>query len=82
LKLYLAQYREVQAFASFASDLDETTQFTLNRGSRLVELLKQKNSSQKIYQSLHLYYNNGITGVPKPYYKGSINTSYNTTKIS
>merc|ERR1712025_1000840 len=45
LKLYLAQYREVQAFASFASDLDEATQFTLNRGARLVELLKQKNSS-------------------------------------
>merc|ERR1712130_388938 len=44
LKLYLAQYREVQAFASFASDLDEATQFTLSRGSRLVELLKQKNS--------------------------------------
>eukprot|EP00463_Aulacantha_scolymantha_P003288 TRINITY_DN412_c0_g1_i1.p1 TRINITY_DN412_c0_g1~~TRINITY_DN412_c0_g1_i1.p1 ORF type:complete len:229 (+),score=38.68 TRINITY_DN412_c0_g1_i1:386-1072(+) len=45
LKLYLAQYREVQAFASIASDLDEATQFTLNRGARLVELLKQKNSS-------------------------------------
>jgi len=45
LKLDLAQYREVQAFASFASDLDEATQFTLSRGSRLVELLKQKNSA-------------------------------------
>merc|ERR1712080_457965 len=44
MKLYLAQYREVQAFASFASDLDEATQFILSRGSRLVELLKQKNS--------------------------------------
>jgi len=44
LKLDLAQYREVQAFASFASDLDEATQFTLNRGARLVELLKQANS--------------------------------------
>merc|ERR1711997_866907 len=44
MKLDLAQYREVQAFASFASDLDEATQFTLSRGSRLVELLKQKNS--------------------------------------
>jgi len=44
LKLSLAQYREVQAFASFASDLDEATQFTLNRGARLVELLKQKNN--------------------------------------
>jgi F-type H+-transporting ATPase subunit alpha len=41
LKLELAQYREVEAFASFASDLDEATQYTLNRGTRLIELLKQ-----------------------------------------
>lgn len=41
LKLSLAQYREVEAFASFGSELDETTQFTLKRGMRLVELLKQ-----------------------------------------
>jgi len=42
LKLYLAQFREVEAFLSFSSDLDETTLLTLNRGLRLVELLKQK----------------------------------------
>jgi proton translocating ATP synthase F1 alpha subunit len=42
LKLELAQYREVEAFASFGSELDDTTQFTLNRGVRLIELLKQK----------------------------------------
>jgi proton translocating ATP synthase F1 alpha subunit len=42
LKLELAQFREVEAFASFGSDLDEITQHTLNRGSRLIELLKQK----------------------------------------
>jgi F-type H+/Na+-transporting ATPase subunit alpha len=41
LKLDLAQYREVAAFAQFGSDLDATTQHQLNRGSRLVELLKQ-----------------------------------------
>lgn len=41
LKLSLAQYREVAAFAQFGSDLDSTTQQQLNRGSRLVELLKQ-----------------------------------------
>jgi len=41
LKLELAQYREVEAFASFGSDLDEFTQHTLNRGIRLIELLKQ-----------------------------------------
>lgn len=42
LKLELAQFREVEAFLSFASDLDETTLHTLNRGLRLVELLKQR----------------------------------------
>jgi F-type H+/Na+-transporting ATPase subunit alpha len=41
LKLELAQYREVQAFAQFASDLDRATQQQLHRGARLVELLKQ-----------------------------------------
>jgi len=41
IKLELAQYREVQAFAQFASDLDKATQAQLNRGQRLVELLKQ-----------------------------------------
>jgi proton translocating ATP synthase F1 alpha subunit len=45
LKLELAQYREVEAFASFASELDETTQHTLYRGLRLIEILKQKQSS-------------------------------------
>jgi len=45
LKLELAQYREVEAFVSFAADLDETTLQTLARGSRLVELLKQKQYS-------------------------------------
>ena len=41
LKLELAQYREVEAFASFGSDLDASTLQTLNRGARLTELLKQ-----------------------------------------
>ncbi len=41
LKLTLAQYRELQAFSAFASDLDEATRKQLNRGARLVELLKQ-----------------------------------------
>lgn len=41
LKIELAQYREVAAFAQFGSDLDASTQFLLNRGSRLTELLKQ-----------------------------------------
>ncbi|HDQ41056.1 MAG TPA: F0F1 ATP synthase subunit alpha [Desulfonatronum sp.] len=41
LRLDLAQYRELAAFASFGSDLDKATQQRLNRGMRLVELLKQ-----------------------------------------
>ncbi|MFP5457648.1 MAG: F0F1 ATP synthase subunit alpha [Bacteriovoracia bacterium] len=41
LRLDLAQYRELAAFAQFGSDLDEATQRQLARGSRLVELLKQ-----------------------------------------
>jgi F-type H+-transporting ATPase subunit alpha len=42
LKLRLADYREVQAFAQFGSDLDAATQLQLKTGARLVELLKQK----------------------------------------
>ncbi|MEA4837967.1 MAG: F0F1 ATP synthase subunit alpha [Rhodospirillaceae bacterium] len=41
IKLDLAQYREMAAFAQFASDLDASTQKLLNRGARLTELLKQ-----------------------------------------
>mgnify|MGYP002278625249 CR=1 FL=1 len=41
LKMELAQFREVEAFATFGSELDETTMFKVQRGSRLVELLKQ-----------------------------------------
>merc|ERR1719313_2053715 len=41
LKLELAQYREVADFAQFGSDLDAATQYLLNRGARLTELLKQ-----------------------------------------
>jgi F-type H+/Na+-transporting ATPase subunit alpha len=41
LKLELAQYRELAAFAQFGSDLDKATQETLARGERLVEMLKQ-----------------------------------------
>ncbi len=41
LRLELAQYRELEAFAKFGSDLDKTTQQQLRRGARLVEVLKQ-----------------------------------------
>jgi len=41
LKLDLAQYRELAAFSQFASDLDATTKAQLDRGARMMELLKQ-----------------------------------------
>lgn len=45
VRLALAQYRELAAFAQFASDLDDTTQQQLNRGQRVTELMKQKQYS-------------------------------------
>ena len=42
LRMDLAQYRELAAFAQFGSDLDKTTQATLHRGDRMTELLKQE----------------------------------------
>ncbi|MEU5947956.1 F0F1 ATP synthase subunit alpha [Micromonospora sp. NPDC047465] len=45
LRLNLAQFRELEAFAAFASDLDKASRAQLERGSRLVELLKQSNYS-------------------------------------
>ena len=45
MKLELAQYREMAAFAQFGSDLDASTQQLLNRGSKLTELLKQNQYS-------------------------------------
>lgn len=43
LKLELAQYREIESFASFAAELDLTTQKVLNRGVKLVFIIKQQN---------------------------------------
>jgi F-type H+/Na+-transporting ATPase subunit alpha len=45
LRLDLAQYRELEAFAEFGSDLDKASQAQLDRGARLVEMLKQKQYS-------------------------------------
>jgi len=44
LKLELAQFREVAAFAQFGSDLDDATKRLLDRGGRLTELLKQRSA--------------------------------------
>jgi proton translocating ATP synthase F1 alpha subunit len=63
LKLELAQYREVEAFVSFAADLDDATLQTLARGARLVELLKQKQFAPlTVPQQLSLIYA-GISGL-------------------
>ena len=51
LKLELAQYREMEIFASFGSELDESTQNTLIRGVRIIEVL-----NQRPYIPLALYY--------------------------
>jgi len=45
IKLYLAQFRELEAFAQFSSDIDEASKKVLDRGSRIVEILKQKQFS-------------------------------------
>ncbi|HEU5161251.1 MAG TPA: F0F1 ATP synthase subunit alpha [Streptosporangiaceae bacterium] len=45
LKLFLSQYRDLEAFAAFASDLDAASRAQLDRGERLVELLKQPQNS-------------------------------------
>ena len=59
MKLELAQYREVAAFAQFGSDLDQATQNLLRRGVRLTEILKQGQygmlfSSRFSLQSFHI----------------------------
>jgi F-type H+-transporting ATPase subunit alpha len=68
LKLFLAQYREVAAFAQFGSDLDAATKQTLNRGERLTELLKQKQySPMAVNEMVPLIYagvNGHLDGVP------------------
>ncbi|MEM7026014.1 MAG: F0F1 ATP synthase subunit alpha, partial [Pseudomonadota bacterium] len=68
IKLELAQYREMAAFAQFASDLDAATQRLLSRGSRLTELLKQEQYKPMsvamqvcvVYAGVHGY----LDGVP------------------
>jgi F-type H+-transporting ATPase subunit alpha len=63
LKLFLAQYREVAAFAQFGSDLDAATKQTLSRGERLTELLKQKQySPMAVNEMVPLIYS-GINGL-------------------
>src|SRR5438067_7477268 len=63
MKLELAQYRELAAFAQFGSDLDKATQNQLNRGQRLVEVLKQKQFSPLPFSKQILMIFAGTTGV-------------------
>jgi proton translocating ATP synthase F1 alpha subunit len=57
LKLELAQFREIEVFASFGSDIDEVTRQLLNRGQRLMELLKQPQFSPiTVYGQIVLIY--------------------------
>ncbi len=65
LKLELAQYRELAAFAQFGSDLDKATQAQLNRGQRLVELLKQGQFSPLPFSKQILIIFAGTSGVAR-----------------
>ncbi|KAJ3081510.1 ATP synthase subunit alpha, mitochondrial [Quaeritorhiza haematococci] len=62
LKLFLAQYREVAAFAQFGSDLDASTQFLLNRGARLTELLKQNQYKPMSVEHMVIVIYSGVNG--------------------
>src|SRR3954464_2846652 len=62
LKLFLAQYREVAAFAQFGSDLDASTQFLLNRCARLTELLKQAESQPLPVEHMVVVIYSGVNG--------------------
>jgi F-type H+-transporting ATPase subunit alpha len=62
LKLDLAQYRELAAFAQFGSDLDPLTQKQLNRGQRLTELLKQPQFQPLTWQQMTLILFAGTQG--------------------
>lgn len=57
LRLDLASYRELEAFAQFGSDLDKATQAKLNRGARTVEVLKQGlNKPLKVEKQVMILY--------------------------
>merc|ERR1711916_289742 len=62
MKLELAQYREVAAFAQFGSDLDAATQALLARGARLTEVLKQAQFSPMVVQDEVVILFNGVKG--------------------
>jgi ATP synthase F1 gamma subunit len=65
VKLELAQYREMAAFAQFGSDLDAATQRLLNRGARLTELMKQPQYSPLTNAEIVCVIFAGINGLPR-----------------
>lgn len=88
LKLELAQYREIEVFASFGSDIDEVTKQLLNRGQRLMELLKQSQfSTITVYEQIILIYAgvkgylNSLTLDQVPTFKAYLLTKINQTEI-
>ena len=68
LKIDLAQFRELEAFAKFGSDLDKSTQRTLAKGSRLLEILKQGQyvpvPVEKQVLSVYISTNNYLEAIP------------------
>ncbi|MCW3097362.1 MAG: synthase subcomplex alpha subunit [Chthonomonadaceae bacterium] len=70
MKLDLAQYREVQAFSQFASDLDKATRDQLDRGARLIEILKQPQyapmSVEKMVTIIYVGNNGFVDDIPIP----------------
>ena len=62
IKLELAQYREMEAFAQFASDLDASTQQLLARGARLIEVLKQPQFSPHSMEEQVVSLFSGVNG--------------------
>jgi F-type H+-transporting ATPase subunit alpha len=65
VKLSLAQYREMAAFAQFGSDLDASTQALLNRGARLTELMKQPQYSPLTNAEIVCVIYRGHLGLPR-----------------
>lgn len=88
LKLELAQYREVESFSAFASELDDSTKHTLSRGERLIELLKQTHSHPEsvsvqilmIFSGMNGYLDNLQLNQIKQY-KNDIISSYKISNL-
>jgi F-type H+-transporting ATPase subunit alpha len=81
LKLELAQYREVESFSAFASELDDSTKHTLSRGERLIELLKQSHSQPEAVNIQVLLIFMGMNGYFDKYAVSEINNVIKTVLL-